>query len=192
MISDTGAGFSSDTFGCFGFPLSVLFRECYVLAVRSSTREILWNGGRIQIFGNNLYKSKSIQEEIKSRLKSGNAHYHSVQNLFSSSLLSKNSRIKLYRIIILPVVLYGCETWSLTLREERRLRVFENRVSRRIFGPKRDDVTGEWRKLHIEELNDLYSSPNILWLIKLRRKGWAGHVACMGRVEWIQGCGGES
>ena len=74
-----------------------------------------------------------------------------------------------YRTIILPVVLYGCETWSLILREERRLRVFENRVFMRIFGPKRDEVTGEWRKLHNEELNDLYSSPNIVEVIKLRR-----------------------
>jgi len=95
----------------------------------------------------------SIQEEIKSRLKSGNACYHSVQNPLSSSLLSKNLKIKIYISIILPVVLYGCETWSLTLREERRLRVFENRVLRRIFGPKRDEVTGEWRKLHNEEVN---------------------------------------
>jgi len=98
----------------------------------------------------------SIQEEIKSRLKLGNACYYSVQNLLSSSLISKNLKIKIYRTIILPVVLYGCETWSLTLREERRLRVFENRVLR-VFGPKRDEVTGEWRKLHNEELSDLYS-----------------------------------
>ena len=89
------------------------------------------------------------------RLKSGKACYHSVQNLLSSSLLSKNLKIKIYRTIILPVDLYGCETWLLTLREERRLRVFEKRVLRGIFGPKRDGVTGEWRKLHNEELNDL-------------------------------------
>ena len=88
--------------------------------------------------GTTLTHQKSIQEEISSRLKSRNACYHSVQNLLSSSLLSKNLKIKIYRIIILPVVLYGCETWSLTLREERRLRVFENRVLRRLFGPKRD------------------------------------------------------
>ena len=97
--------------------------------------------------GTRLTNQNSIQEEIKSRLKLGNACYYSVQNLLSSSLLSKKLKSKIYRIIILPVVLYGCETWSLTLREERRLRVFENRVLRRVFGPKRDEVTGEWRKL---------------------------------------------
>jgi len=91
---------------------------------------------------------------------------YSVQNILSTSLLSKTLKIKIYRTIILPVVLYGCETWSLTLREERRLRVFENRVSRRIFGPKRDEVTRGWRKLHNEELNDLYCSPNIVRVIK--------------------------
>ena len=94
----------------------------------------------------------------------------------SYSLLSKNLKIKIYRTIILPVVLCGCETWSLTLKEESRLRVFENRVLRRIFGPKRDEVTGEWRKLHNEELNVLYSSPNIARVMKSRRKKWLGHV----------------
>jgi len=84
----------------------------------------------------------SILEEIKSRLRLGNACYHSVQNLLSSRLLSKNLRIRICRTIILPLVLYGCETWSLTLREEGKLRVFENMVLRRIFGPRRDEVTG--------------------------------------------------
>ena len=97
----------------------------------------------------------------------------------SSRLLSKNLKIKIYRTIILPVVLYGCETWSLTLREEHRLRVFENRVFRRVFGPKRDEVTGELRKLHDEELNDLYSLPNIVRVVKSRQMRWAGHVARM-------------
>ena len=92
--------------------------------------------------GTTLTNQNSIQEVIKSRLKSGNARYHSVQNLLYSSLLSKNLKSKIHRIIILPVILYGCETWSLALREERQLRVFENRVLRRIFGPKRDEVTG--------------------------------------------------
>jgi hypothetical protein len=98
----------------------------------------------------------------------------------SSSLLSKNVKIKIYRTIILPVVLCGCESWSLTLREECRLRVFENKVLRRIFGPKRDEVTGEWRRLHNKELHALYSSPSIILVTKSRRLRWAGHVACMG------------
>jgi hypothetical protein len=89
-----------------------------------------------------LTNHSSIQEEIKSRLKSGNACYHSVQNLLSSSLLSKNINITIYRTIILRVVLYECETWSLILREEHRLRMFQNRVLM-IFGAKRDEVTGE-------------------------------------------------
>ena len=102
-----------------------------------------------------------------------------MHNLLSSRLLSKNLKIKIYKTIILPVVLYGCETWSLTLREERRL--FENRVLRRVFGPKRDEVTREWRKLHNEEVRDLYSLPNIVRVVKSRRMRWAGHVARMGR-----------
>jgi len=88
-----------------------------------------------------------------------------VQNLLFFCLRSKNIRIKIIRTIILPVVLYGCETWSLTLREKRRLRVFESMMLRKIFGPKRDEVIVEWRKLHNEELNDLYSSPNIIRVI---------------------------
>jgi hypothetical protein len=89
----------------------------------------------------------------------------------------------IYKTIILPVVLYGCETLSLTLREEHRLRVFENRMIRRIFGPKREEVTGGWRKLHNEELHGLYSSPSIIRMIKARRMRWVGHVACMGVVK---------
>jgi len=116
--------------------------------------------------GTTLTDQNSIEEEIKSRLNSGNVCYHSVQNLLSSSLLSKNLKIKIYRTIILPVILYGCETWSLTMREGHR--VFENRVLRRIFGPKRDDVTGDWRKLHNEELYDQYASSNIVRAIKSR------------------------
>jgi hypothetical protein len=98
----------------------------------------------------------------------------------SSRLLSRNVKVKIYKTIILSFVLYGCETWSLTFREEHRLRMFENRDLGRIFGPKRDEVTGEWRKLHNEELHTLYSSPNIIRQIKSRRMRWAGHVARMG------------
>jgi len=99
-------------------------------------------GGRVQIFGNNLKNQNSIQEEIKSRLKLGNACYYLVQNVLSYSLLLKNVKVKICRTIIFPVLLYGFETWSLKLKEECRLRVFENRVLRRIFGPKRDEVMG--------------------------------------------------
>jgi len=95
--------------------------------------------------GTTLTYQNTIQEEIKSRLKSGNACYHLVQNNLSSSFLSKNLETEIYRIIIGPLVLYVCETWSLTLREECRLMVFENRVLRRIFGPRRDKVTWSGR-----------------------------------------------
>jgi hypothetical protein len=122
-----------------------------------------------------------IQEEIKRRLNSGNACYHSVQNLLSSRLLLKNVKVRIYKTLILPVVLYGCETWFLTVSEEHKLRVFENRLLRRIFGSKRDGVTGGWRKLHNEELHNFYTSPSIIRIIKSRRMRWAGHVARMGR-----------
>jgi len=138
--------------------------------------------------GTTLTNQNSIPEEIKIRLKSGNACYHSVQNLLSSRLLSKNLKIKLYRTIILPIDLYGCETWSLALREEIKLRAFENMVLRRIFGTKRYEVTGKWRRVHNEELNDLYCSSNIMRVIKSRRMRWAGHVARMGEER---GCIGS-
>ena len=101
----------------------------------------------------------------------------------SYSLSAKNTKIKIYRTIILAVVLYGCETWSPILREEHRLRVFDNRVLGKIFRLRRDEVTGEWRKLHNEGLNDLYSLPNIVRGMKSRRMRWAWFVARMGRVE---------
>jgi hypothetical protein len=94
-------------------------------------------------------------------------------------LVCLKTKITIYKTIILPVILYGCETWSLTLREEHRLRVFENRVLRRIFGPRRDEVTGDWRKLHNEELHNLYSLPNIIRMIKSWSVKWATHVAQM-------------
>jgi hypothetical protein len=115
-----------------------------------------------------------IHDEIKSRLNSGSPHYHSVQDLLSSCLISKNLKINIYRTVILPVVLYGCKAWSLTLREEHRLRVFENRLLRRIFGPKRDE-NRSWRKLLNDELHNLYSSLDIVRVIKSRRMRWVGH-----------------
>jgi hypothetical protein len=126
-----------------------------------------------------------MQEEIKSKLNSGNACYHSFQSLSSSRLPSRNIKVKIYKTIYLPAVLYGCETWSLALREEHTLNVFENRVIRRIFEPKTDEVTGELKKLHNEDLHILYSSPNIIRQIKSRRMRWAGHVARMGEDRQV-------
>ncbi|KAJ4434511.1 hypothetical protein ANN_23073 [Periplaneta americana] len=100
-----------------------------------------------------------------------------VEKLLSSNLLSKKPKVRIYKTIILPIVLYGCETWTLTLREEQRLRMFENKVLRKIFGAKRNEVTGEWRKLHNAKLHALYSSPNIMRNIKSRNLRWTGHVA---------------
>jgi hypothetical protein len=99
----------------------------------------------------------------------------------SSRLLSENIKIRIYKTVILPVVLCGCETWSLILREEHRLRVFESRVLRRIFGPKRGEVTGGWRKLHTEDLHNLFFSPSIIRMMMSRRMRWAGYVARMRR-----------
>jgi hypothetical protein len=123
-----------------------------------------------------------IHEEIKSKLNSGNACCSSVQNLLSSRLRSKNVKIEIYKIMVLPVILYGCKTWSLAFGIEHRLRVYESRVVRRIFGPKRDEIIGGWRKLHNEAHRNFYSSPNIIRLLKFRRVRWAEHVARMGET----------
>jgi hypothetical protein len=128
-----------------------------------------------------LTDQNCVDEEIKSRINLGKTCYLSVHNLLSFRLLSRNVKVKMYKTIVLPVVLYGCEAWSLVLREEHRLRVFENSVLRRLFGRKRDEVTGEWRNLHSGELHDMYSSPDIIRQIKSRRMRWAGRVAHMGR-----------
>ena len=106
------------------------------------------------------------------------------QVLLERRCVSNQSTVA-HRTIILPLVLYGCATWSLTVREERRLRISDNRVLRRIVGPKKDEVTGEWRKLHNEERDDLYPSPNIFWAIKSRRMGWEGHVAHTGERSGV-------
>ena len=104
----------------------------------------------------------------------------------SSQLLSKNIKLKIHETVLLPVILYVCETWTLTLREEKRLTVFKNKVLRKIFGLKRDDQTDQWRRLHNGELNDLYGKSDIIRIVMSRRVRWAGHVAPMGneRVTW--------
>jgi hypothetical protein len=121
-----------------------------------------------------------IQKYIKRTLNSGNVCYHGVQNLSSSCLLPKNVKIRIYKTIVLPVVLYWCETWSLSLWHERRLRVFANRVPRIICGLKREEVTGVWRKQHNEELPNWCSLPSIIRMIKSRRIRWTGQVERMG------------
>ncbi|KAJ4427706.1 hypothetical protein ANN_25358 [Periplaneta americana] len=134
---------------------------------------------KFKYLGATVTNINDTREEIKRRINMGNACYYSVEKLLSSSLLSKYLKVGIYKTVILPVVLYGCETWTLTLREEQRLRIFENKALRKIFGAKRDEVTGEWRKLHNAELHALYSSPDIIRNIKSRRLRWAGHVARM-------------
>ena len=124
-----------------------------------------------------MTNTNDIREEIKRRIYMGNACYYSLEKILLSRLLSKKLKVKTYKTIILPVVSYGRETWSLTLREEHRLNVFENKVLRKIFGAKKDEIAGEWRKLHNDELYALYSSPNIIRSPKSRRLRWAGHIA---------------
>jgi hypothetical protein len=131
------------------------------------------NVSQFKYLGTEVTDQNLIQKKIKRRLNSGKACYHSVQNLLSSRLLSRNLKIRIYKTIILPVILYGCE-------EEHRLRVFEDRVLRRIFGPKRDEVAGGWRKLYKGKFRDLYSSPSIIKIISLKRMRWERHVARMG------------
>jgi hypothetical protein len=133
---------------------------------------------KFKYLGKTLTNENDIHDEIKSRLNSGNTCYYSFQNLLSSHCISENLKIKIYKTVILPVVLYGCKTWSLTVGEQHRLRVFENSVLK-IFGHKREE-DGSWRKLHNDELHSLYSSPNIVRVIKSRRMRWAGHVARIG------------
>ncbi|KAJ4437069.1 hypothetical protein ANN_17204 [Periplaneta americana] len=123
---------------------------------------------KFKYLGATVTNVNDTREEIKHRINMGNACYYSVEKLLSSSLLSKNLKVRIYKTVILPVVLYGCETWTLTLKEEHRLKVFENKVLRKIFRAKRDEVTGEWRKLHNTELHALYSSPDIIRNIKSR------------------------
>jgi hypothetical protein len=128
--------------------------------------------------GTTLTNQNDIHDEIKSKLNSGILFIIQSKIFFSSRLISKNLKIKIYKTIILPVVLYGCKTWSLTFGQEHRLRVFEKRVLRKIFGPKREE-DGSLRKLH-HDVHSMFSSSNIVRVIKSRRMRWAGHVERMG------------
>ena len=120
----------------------------------------------LKYLGSVVSNQNSIKDEFKCRFKAGNSCYYSVQTLFSR-LRSKSLKIIIYNTIILPVVLYGCEAWSLILRQESRLRVFENRILMQIYGPEKD-ANGEWRRLHNEKLHSLYHSPNTVRVIKSR------------------------
>jgi hypothetical protein len=155
---------------------SIVFLSRYSIKIGEKTFEDV---AKFKHLGTTITDQNFMHEEMKSRLNSGSAGYHSVQGLLSSRLLSGHLKFKIYKAIILLVVLYGCENRSLTLREWHRLRVFENRVLRRVFGLWRDEVTGEWRKLHNGQLHNLYSSPDIIRQIKSRRMMWAEHVARM-------------
>jgi hypothetical protein len=137
------------------------------------------NMAEFKHLGTRVIHQNCIHEDMKSKLNLGNAGNYSVKNLLSYCLLSENVKVKIQRTIILPDVLYGCETWSLTMRKEHRLRVSDNRVMRRIFGGKREEVTGGWRR------RNLYASPNIIRVINSRRMRWAGHVACTGGMRII-------
>jgi hypothetical protein len=139
-----------------------LKRLIHFQSFRKDREEVLQRCDKVQIPRKSLTDQDCMHEQIKSRLNSGNVCYLSVQSLPSSRLLSRNITVKIYKTIILPVVLFGCESWSLTLRKEHRLRVFKNRVLRRISGPKSDELTGEWRKLNNGELPNLYLSPDII------------------------------
>jgi hypothetical protein len=132
------------------------------------------NVAQFKCLGTTVKNQNFMKEKIKRRLNSGSACYNSIQNLFSSHLVPKNFKTGIYKTVIFSVVVYEFKTWSLTLREEHRLRVFENKVLRRIFGSRREEMMGGWRKPQNEELHNLYSSPSIIRMVKSRRMRWQG------------------
>ena len=127
---------------------------------------------KFKYLGVTVTNTNDIHKENKRRINMVIVCYYLLEKILSFHLLSKKLKVNTYKTIILPVVLYGCETWSLKLREEHTLRVFENKVLRKIFGAKRDEIIGEWRKLHNAELHTLYSSPNIIRNLKSRQLRW--------------------
>ena len=150
------------------------------IAIGNSSFQIV---EKFRLLGVTATITNDFREEIKRRINMGNACYYSLEKILSSRLLSKKLKVKACKTIILPAVLYDCETWSLTLREEHRLRVFENKVPRKLFWTRRDEITGEWRELHNTELHALYSSPNIIRYLKSRQLRWTGHVALWSSSE---------
>jgi len=131
--------------------------------IKTRIRDVVIDkGNKFKYLGAYVTNKNEVTEEMKSRLVSGNAFFYSVKKLLTSRLISRKLKLKIYKTVILSIILYGCESWSTTLADEHTLRVFENKVLRKIYGPKREEMTGEWRRLHNEVLHGLYDSPEVV------------------------------
>jgi hypothetical protein len=165
----------------FSFSLEYSIKKVQENQVRlkpNGAHQLLTYADNVNLLDDNINTIKKITETLIDGSKEVGLEVNTEKTKFlSRRLLSKNIKIRIYETVILPFVLYGCEAWHLTLREKYGLRVFETMMLRRIFGPKGDEVPGDWRKLHNEELRDLYSLPSKIRMMKSRRMRWAGHVA---------------